>query len=346
MPFVLRWTVWERLPFLGLVVAAFPIAGVAPGLALAVMLGSLLGITVVGGVLIPAWMDVVGRAIPIGLRGRFFALWSTLASLGALAGSFLTGQILASLPAPLSFGVCFAVGAGFMALSYLALAATREPAVPAPAARTTLGRYLRRVPELVRRDANLAWFLGARALAVFGAMATAFYAVHALRRHGAGGWHVGLFTALLYAGQIAGNAAFGWLADRAGHRLVIVLGAAAMVGANLLALGAPSLAMYPIAFALVGLHQAAASVSHQNVLLEFAPVEDERPTYIGLGNTALAPFAFGAPLVAGALADARGYETVFALAGVAGLAAVGLLLVRVRDPRTALQGTGNPLQSP
>jgi hypothetical protein len=69
------------------------------------------------------------------------------------------------------------------------------------------------------------------------------------------------------------------------------------------------------------------------MLLEFAPVPQEQPTYIGLGTTSMAPIAFGAPLLAGLLADARGFGAVFVIAAAAGAAALGLLVTRVRDPR-------------
>lgn len=335
LPFVVRYTLWERVPFLVLALAAFGIASRWPAAALAVLLLALLTITTSGGFLMPAWMDVVGRTIPTELRGRFFALWSTLASAGGLAGSFGTAHILRALPAPASYGVCFLVSTVFMGLSYLALTATREPEVAAPSSRTTLASYLRRVPGMLRRDPNFSWFLGARAGAVLGMMANGFYTVYALRVHGAPTWHVGVFTAFLYSGQIGGNAVFGWLADRAGHRLVLLIGTATMVGANLIALGAPSLAVFTVTFALVGLHQAAVNVSAQNVLLEFAPAPEERPTYIGIGNTSVSPFAFGAPLLAGLLADPWGFEAVFALAAACGVAGVTILALRVREPRHA-----------
>src|SRR5438876_787514 len=73
LPFVLRHTVWERVPFLVLALAAFVAAERAPGLALGVLLAMLFLVTGVGGVLMPAWMDIVGRAIPVTLRGRSFS---------------------------------------------------------------------------------------------------------------------------------------------------------------------------------------------------------------------------------------------------------------------------------
>jgi MFS family permease len=45
--------------------------------------------------------------------------------------------------------------------------------------------------------------------------------------------------------------------------------------------------------------------------------------------------AFGAPLVAGALADRFGFPAVFGTAGLAGLIGLVILATRVRDPRRA-----------
>src|SRR5204863_137057 len=182
-------------------------------------------------------------------------------------------------------------------VSFVALVLVREPA-PATTATATepLGAYLRRVPMLLRRDANFAWYLAARALGAVSGMGAAFYTVYALRAWQAPPATVGLFTVLLLAGSIAGTLVLGWLADRAGHVVVVITGVAAAAAANALALGAPSLGVFGFVFVLSGVQQASINVSGLNVLLEFAPAEREGPTYLGLGQTSLAPVAFTAPL--------------------------------------------------
>ena len=333
LPFVLRHTIWERAPFLVLALAAFFLADRAPAAALAVLLLMLLVVTGVGGALMPAWMDIIGRAIPVTVRGRFFAMSSLAAGLGGFAGSFGTARILAAFPAPAGYGVCFLCATACMALSWLALALVREPPAGPAAPPVALGAYLARVPALLRRDRNLARFLVARAFAIAAMMAGGFYTVYALGAWAPPASQVGVFTALLLAGQIAGNVALGWLADRAGHRLVIIAGLAATVAANLLALAAPSLGAFNAVFVLAGVQVAAINISNLNVLLEFAPGPAEQPTYVGLGTTLMAPVAFGAPLAAGLLADTAGFSAVFVAATGAGAVGLGLLVWRVSDPR-------------
>lgn len=333
LPFILRYTVWERVPFVVLALAAFFLADRAPAPTLSLMLLMLLVVTGVGGVLMPAWMDMIGRAIPVTTRGRFFAAANLAASAGGFAGSFATASILAAMEAPASYGVCFAGAAVLLALSYAALLAVREPAATTSAPAVTLREYLSRIPALMSRDANLAWFLAARAFGVVGTIGGGFFTVYALRTWDAPAAQAGVFTTLLFVGQMAGNAVLGWLADRRGHLLVIIVGLAATLAGNLAAIVAPTLGAFGVVFVTMGIQIAAMNVSHLNVMLEFAPVLEERPTYIGLGTTLIAPIAFGAPLAAGLLADAVGFASVFGVAAVAAAVALGLLITRVRDPR-------------
>jgi hypothetical protein len=54
---------------------------------------------------------------------------------------------------------------------------------------------------------------------------------------------------------------------------------------------------------------------------------------VGLGTTLLTPVAFGAPLIAGMMADALGFGAVFATAAVGAMVALAVLLARVQEPR-------------
>ncbi len=339
LPFVLRYTIWERLPFLLLAAVAFFVAPAAPALALLLTLAMLLVITSAGGLLMPAWMDIVGRAVPTRLRGRFFAVSSLLGGLGGVVGSVTTAWVLARVPPPRGYGVCFVLSALFMALSYVALARVREPRAPAVQAAAPLRTYLRRAGRVLREDRNLAWYLLARGLAFVGTMGSAFYAVYALRRFDAPDWSVGLFTTALLVGQMGGNLALGALADRSGHVASLAIGMGALVGANVLALSLSSLEVFALVFLLQGIQLAAVNVSGLNVLLEFAPGPGARPTYVGLGTTLTTPVAFGAPLLAGLMADVLGFAAVFLAAGLGALASTAVLLGRVQEPRRRPFGT-------
>ena len=76
--------------------------------------------------------------------------------------------------------------------------------------------------------------------------------------------------------------------------------------------------------------------------LEFGK-ESERPTYVGMANTLVAPAAIIAPLIGGLLADAFGYGTTFVTSAVLALVASIMLMLLVNDPKET--GGGNTGQS-
>ena len=333
LPFVLRWTGWERLPFLVLALVAFFLADRAPGLSLWGLLVMLLLMTTVGGVLMPAWTDLVARTLPARIRGRFFGLASLVGTAGGLAGTALTSWALGTLESATAYGVCFLAATVFVGISWIALALVREPPSASVPVETDFWTHLGGIPALLRQDSSFSWYLVARVLTFAAVVGAGFFTVYALRVLRASAADVGLFTGLLLAGQMAGQMVLGWVADRAGHRLVIVLAAAAASVMNLVALAAGSLGVFVVVFALNGFFTAAIQVSALNMLFEFSPTPRQNPTYVGIERTFLAPFGFGLPLLGGLLIDALSYGFVFGMSAACSAAAALVLLLLVRDPR-------------
>ena len=71
-----------------------------------------------------------------------------------------------------------------------------------------------------------------------------------------------------------------------------------------------------------------------NIILEFCSPED-RPTYIGLTNTLLAPARTLAPILGGWLATWAGYRGMFLVALVASILGGLMMTFWVREPRRA-----------
>ena len=336
LPFVLRWTGWERVPFLVLALVAFFLADRMPGLSMSLVLAMLLVMTAVGGLLMPAWTDLVARALPARLRGRFFGLASLAGTAGGLVGSAFTSWALGALPSSTAYGMCFLAATVFVGLSWIALIYVREPPATAVPPRVDFWTHLGSVPALLRRDVNFSRYLGARVLTFGSVIGSGFFTVYALRVLRAPEADVGLFTALMLGGQMVGQIALGWIADRAGHRLVLVIAACTATIMNVVALAAGSVNGFSMVFALNGLFNAAIQVSALSVLLEFAPTPQQNPTYVGIERTFLAPFGFGLPLLGGVLIDMAGYAFVFWLSAVFSLASAAVLWLMVRDPRVVM----------
>jgi len=334
-PFVLAWTVLERLPYLALALLTPALAVAHPTLLLWIFFVLMAVGAGAGGVTAPAWLDLVARVLPDDWRGRFFGLWSALGSLLGLAGGALTAALLRLPDWPTGFALCFGCAFGCLIVSFVCLAVARE-GPPAERAGTPTATGWREYVALVRRDGAFAAYLAANGLVTLAGLATAFYAVDAKRALGLTDAGAGLYAVVLLAAALAGNLLWGYVGDHAGHRRVLEAGALCTGLAAGLAVashaGAVGVILYGAAFALVGLGSSAVQLAALTVVLDFGAAE-ERAAYIGIASLAQVPFACVGPVLGGAVADRLGYGAIFVLSLLLGLTGAAFIRARVRDPR-------------
>jgi len=334
-PFVsLIGGVGERLPYLLAGVAVLLLAESSPAAAL-VALVVMFGISgASAGFATPAWFDMIAKVIPLRRRGLFTGVGHGLGALMGVAGAAVIAFVLEQWPYPQNFALLFALAFGAMVISWLGLVLNREPANPSVRPPTPLVTYLRRLPGVLRGDGNFARYIGAMMVVRAGTMAGSFYLVYGVERFQLGGAEVGLLTGVLIGCQAIFNPLWGVLGDRRGHKVVLVGGALALALAALTVWLAPSWPWLVLAFTLLGAFLAADSASLLNIILEFCADED-RPTYIGLSNTLLAPVTALAPLLGGWLAAWLGFSPMFVLAALLAGIGAALLIALVREPRRA-----------
>ncbi|MEJ5224117.1 MAG: MFS transporter, partial [Anaerolineales bacterium] len=189
------------------------------------------------------------------------------------------------------------------------------------------------------RDANFRWYLVVRFLYQFATMGFAFYIVYALRQFNMDAVTAGYLTAALTISSTIANAGMGWLGDRVGHRAMLVVGMIAVILSGGLAWAAPNLNwFYPI-MVLSGLANVAYWTIGMALTVEFGS-EADRPVYIGMSNTLIAPATIFAPLLGGWIADSFGYQTTFAISTIGGFFVTLLLVLLVKEPRHELKREG------
>jgi MFS family permease len=331
-PLVLFWgSVGERLPYLLIGLAVWGLASPAPAWALALFFLLWATTAASNGTITPAWYSMIAKVIPVERRGLWSGMGRGLGALLAIAGAQLSEYILVRWPFPTNYAICFVLAFIAVMISFVGLALTREPASPTLKPRTSQWDYMRQLPALLRRDYNYVRYLIARTVANLGAMAAGFFMVYGKEGIPGALGQVGTFTAILVGSQAAMNVVWGLVADRLGHKVVLVAAAVSMAAAAAVALWVPSLAGLWVAFGLLGLSSSAESVSHMNIILEFCRPED-RPTYIGLTNTLLAPGML-APVLGGWLTTKVGYPGLFGMAIAFSLLGGIVLAIWVREPR-------------
>ena len=135
------------------------------------------------------------------------------------------------------------------------------------------------------------------------------------------------------AGMVAGNIVFGYLADSLGHKVNLIVLAAASALASAVAMGAGDILVYGSVFVFMAWTVSLQGISRLSFVAELCS-ESDRPTYVGLTNTMTAP-TLAVGILFGWVARQYGFGVMFAAATLIGFFAVAWLIFRVNDPRSA-----------
>ncbi|MCC7493222.1 MAG: MFS transporter [Fimbriimonadaceae bacterium] len=322
----------ERLPILCWPLAAW-LATVSPWAALLLFLVTHAWLCLGGGVIATSWTDLVANCFPVALRGRMFGMMVVLGAGTGLAGAQLSRYLLAHYPFPFNFVYTFALAAVGIMISLLLLALTREPVDPRRKERQSHGEFFATLPQLLREDSNLRWFLAARLLMVAGGLGSGFLMVSAQERWQVPDATAATFTSAMLLGQVIGNLLCGFISDRRGHKLTLASGVTCSCLAYLLAAVAPDPRWYYAVYLLLGIGGGAFFVSGILMILELA-IPERRPTYVGLVNTSLGLVGLLSPLLGAALAEVS-YPLLFLAGATAYALGLAVFILKVREPRGA-----------
>jgi MFS family permease len=284
------------------------------------------------GLIGPAWQDLIARCFPVHRRGRFFGTTTFIGTGTGALGALLSGWLLETYPFPLNFTLIFLIAAVAVNISWAFLSLTREPVQPVEPPPADKPRLRAKLQKIIKADINFKDYLIARVLLAFGSMGLGFVTVSAVQRLQVSDSVVGFYTVALLLGQTTGNLAAGWLADRTGHKGPLEVAGLCSAAAFGMAWLAPTAGWYYVIFLLLGVSIGAGIVSGTLIALEFSQPE-QRPTYVGLANTAVGLGNAIAPLVGGWLAGFS-YGWLFALSSLLSVIGVAVMRFKVRDPRT------------
>ena len=302
-----------------------------PHVALACFFGFFILNQVLAGIATPGWFDLFAKLTPLKKRGRLSGFRSSLGGIGA----FLCGLVLTSLLFYVSFPANYAI-AFFLAFilqgsSVLVQMKLIEEAPSRTVPKRPMFDFLRQLPVVLGGNKEFRNFMIACALLIIGSMPAGFFVVHALRQFKADEAIVGQFTLSMVAVQVVSALVTGVITDRYGNKIVLTGAAVAMLCATTAAIVVPTAGWFMLVFLLLGINIGAELMARHNLAIEYGPPE-KRSTYIGLMNTALAPFYLSS-LLGGFLSDAFGYHAMFGVGIVFSLAGILFLAFHVQEPR-------------
>lgn len=329
---LIRTAIVQRLPWLFLGILAFFLVEKVPGLLARVLFFLCFALAAIGGSLnLPGWFDLIAKVIPVTLRGRLFAMRSIFGAALGIGGGWLVHRILDTVPYPSSFGLLFIIAFATMMISYIFLVSIKEEVPNPPKERWQYGEFFRQLQQILRQEKNYRNFLVADALLITAMMANTFFTVHALQRFALTDAHAGKFTMAIMISMIFSSPVFGALADKAGHKLNLILAGGFTTLACITALLAGHLTLYYLVFICIAFTNGIIQVSRLSIIAELCSEED-RPTYVALTNLITAPFVLTG-ILGGWFADRFGYSVVFVISGVMALGAIVWMWNMVREPR-------------
>lgn len=132
---------------------------------------------------------------------------------------------------------------------------------------------------------------------------------------------IGLLNAVYAVATMSTTLPGGWLADKKGERLAIVLGFFLEFAAMMVFLRAGGFIGYALAFGILGLGGGLMSPGFMSLITKALP-ENLRGTGMGLLNTSLGLFSLPAPAIGGQLYDRFGPRTPFTITAWVALATI------------------------
>ncbi len=332
LPFLLKMTLGERLPWPILALVCIVLAPAYPTAMLAITACLLAIFGLAGGICLPAWMDIVARVTPLRMRGKLFGWSGALSGLLGVGGGLAAERVLAAFAFPYNFAACFAAASVCLLVSFLGLAAIREPVAVERVPGLPVRAYFSQVPAMLRRDRDFSIFIVVRILSALAGMAVAFVAVYATEQRGLPASLAGRFTAVMLGTQVITTPLFGMIADRRGYKTSLQFALLSQAVAMVLSLVVTTALGFSVVFAMIGATTGLLFSTTLNMVVEFA-TPAERVSYLGLHGTLIAPAILLAPVIGGWLVEASGYWLAFSVAALCGVCALALLTCCVPDPR-------------
>jgi MFS family permease len=330
-PWVMLMTINERVPFLGFAIVALLVPKIGNRVALIITFALLVWQGLGAGFTANAWQNLISKVIPREGLATFLGVQTSASNLLGGVSAILAGIALVRIKQNYGFPTVFLAAFICFILSWLVLNQTKELPRDINQKIITQTPIWHNIRKILKQEKTFTNFLVSRFLSQFGMMAFSFYTIYAVKILGMDNLTVGIMTSILFITQTVTNPILGWLADKWSRKWILVFGGVCTVISVLLALLIHDPVWFALSFILYGIANTVYWTIGMTFTLEFGKFE-EKPTYVGLSNTLVAPATILAPLLGGLLADMFSYEVTFCVSIFFGVLTLFFLIFLARSP--------------
>jgi MFS family permease len=300
--------------------------------------------TIPNSIFMPAWTAVMQKAISPRLRGQLNGTrWGLLSVVSAIAITVF-GYLLDRVPFPRGYQIVFAISFAAAVLhSYFWVKVKSPPFVPvrAPSSQgVTFGQRLRTfLRPFAESRPFVRYILATLVYRLMINMPVALFSIFWVRDLDASNTMIGLRGTAGYVALVFGYGFWGSMANRLGHRNMLLIGGYLLGFYPLLTSQAPSMEwLIPIAV-IWGFNAAAIDIGFFDTLLAVCP-EGRQPTFAAAANMLASIVAFVAPLIGAGLASLFEVRTTLLIIGIVQIASATLFLLLPSREQEGLDASG------
>ena len=283
------------------------------------------------GIIVPIWADFLEKTTKRSLRGKFFGVGFAFNSLGAFGGGILLKFLLeTNTPFPKNFGygfiilfLCLSIGTSFFAF-YKEKKQNKSS--------TSFKQFKIETKQIIKNRPNFHRYLFSRIFYCATLPALGLYAVFCQKKFGFNISEIGLFTVLNVISMGISSYISGYLGDKHGHKISMLIAYSFHLIAVILALLSKNMFWVYCIFISIGAGQGAFMPSAMNLIYDFADLEDKK-TYMALIDSFLAPFSLMFLVGIGFLITKNQFVLSFCIIGFCLLIALLILYFFVKDPK-------------
>jgi MFS family permease len=289
-----------------------------------------------GGIQGSAYFEFITRIVPVRRMASMWAIRNILMAVSGILAGFIIKWLLEACPGAPGYGILHLIAFTMMMGSLGVLSLIRETHVPEDTRQDPVSfrSGFSAFGKQWRENPSLGLFIVTRMLFMLVFVAIPFLSLRAIDRTGAQTSLVGLLVATQMVGFIAGNAMSGYLGDRYGVRIPMLLGRIILITALGGVLIATSQWQFMAVFFCIGFGISTAHVGDLTMVIDFAPPpRQRRKFFFAVMGVLIVPGVLSAALISAALQYLdHGFHVACLVSSVALVLSL-VLLYRLKDPR-------------
>lgn len=271
----------------------------------------------------PFFMGIFSKVVPGQQRGRLLGFSGAVGNIIALGAAFIVGILLKNMTFPYNYAWVFGIGTFLLIIDAGDLALIREHAEITEKTKISYLRYIKEIPHALRKNPGFAAAVAGNSFIVIANVALVFYSLLAIRTYQAGPEQIAIFTGIAVIVNIISSGIFGVIADRYGHKYILLSAAVFGVLAALVILSVQNLIAVYIAFALSNLCMSGYNISSSMHIINTSP-QNQIPLYVSISMMITLVMSSLVTLLGGVIVDQFSFIPVFILSGIS--AAAGFLI--------------------